>query len=236
MSKRVQDYLFQSMPFRKVTVSCFQVVEDHVVAVKRTEPTCLRRLIPPWAAVVVYDLSLNNPLSLVLPSGTVAVMTAVSFPIVADFALVLNLSNAILSPCSDAVRYLDQFEDVLLEESVMSAVCPDSLCVKWQGLTYIFQILHDVKELLGFLVIIAELVDSFSDNEILGDLGPHFSALRHWCRRRWSRSQADTPISDLLDLDVSFALAFLVINLDAQSITLPAGRSICFTVRDDRRG
>lgn len=84
---------------------------------------CLRRLISPWAAGVVHDLSLDNPLSLIIPPGTVAVMTAVALPIVADFALVLNLPNAVLSPCSDAVRYLNQFKYVLLEENVVLAVC-----------------------------------------------------------------------------------------------------------------
>lgn len=65
------------------------------------------QLIPPRAACVVDDLALNNPLALVIPPGTMAVMTAVALPIVADFALVLNLSNAVLSPSSDTVRYLD---------------------------------------------------------------------------------------------------------------------------------
>lgn len=85
-------------------------------------PTCRRRLIPPWAASVVHDLSLDDPLPLIIPSRAMAVMTAVALPVVADFALILDLSNAVLSPRSDAVRYLDQFKDVLLEEHSMSAV------------------------------------------------------------------------------------------------------------------
>lgn len=74
-----------------------------------------RSLIPPRAACVVHDFALNDPLPLIIPPGTMAVMTAVALPIVADFALVLDFSNAVLSPCSDTVRYLDQFENVLLK-------------------------------------------------------------------------------------------------------------------------
>lgn len=86
-----------------------------------------RRLIPARAACVVHDFALNDPLPLIIPPGTMAVMTAVALPIVADFALVLDLSNTVLSPCSDTVRYLDQFEDVLLN-SISSQRSVSKIC------------------------------------------------------------------------------------------------------------
>lgn len=79
--------------------------------------------ISPRAGRVIDNLALDNPLALVIPPGTMAVMTAVALPIVADFALVLDLSNTVFSPSSDTVRYLDQFEDVLLMEHLKSAFC-----------------------------------------------------------------------------------------------------------------
>lgn len=126
MSKRVQDYMSKICRSTERQFRASRHLVDHKVADKHlvewSVSTCRRRLISPRAAGVVNDLSLDDPLPLIIPSGTVAVMTAVALPIVADLALILDLSNAVLSPCSDTVRYLDQFKDVLLEEPSMSAV------------------------------------------------------------------------------------------------------------------
>lgn len=91
------------------------------IFLEESASTGRRSLIPAWAAGIVHDLSLNDPLALIIPPGTVAVVTAVAVPIVVDFALVLDLPNAVLSPCSDAVRDLDQFQNVLLQERSTSA-------------------------------------------------------------------------------------------------------------------
>lgn len=94
-------------------------------------PQCRRGLIPAWAAGVIDHLSLDNPLPLIIPPRAVAVVTAVALPIITHFALVLDLSNAVLSPCPDAVRYLDQFQDVLLKKRSTSAVYLDIPCCQW---------------------------------------------------------------------------------------------------------
>lgn len=137
MSKNVQDYMSKICPSTEWQFRPSRHLVDHKVAdkhvVEGSVSNCRRRLIPPWAASVVHDLSFDDPLPLIIPSGTVAVMTAVALPIVADFAFILDLSDAVLSPCSDAVRYLDQFKDVLLEEHSMSAVRLDFLCWKAAG-------------------------------------------------------------------------------------------------------
>lgn len=107
MSKWVQDYMSKICRSTERQFRASRRLIDHKVAgkhlVEGSVPTCRRRLIPPWAASVVHDLSLDDPLPLILPSGAMAVMTAVALPVVADFALILDLSNAVLSPCSDAV-------------------------------------------------------------------------------------------------------------------------------------
>lgn len=117
----------QVVPVHRMAITSFRVLERLCGCKSTTRgAVCVHRLVPPWAAGVVHDLSLNNPLPLIVPPRTVAVMTAISLPIIADVAFVLYLSNAVLSSCSDAVRYLDQFKDVLLEEHSRSAVCRDS--------------------------------------------------------------------------------------------------------------
>lgn len=130
VSKRVPDYLRGLCRYTEWQYQASGSSKDYAVANQRVVERCVctwrRKLVPPWAAGVVHDLSLNNPLPLIVPPGTVAVMSAIALPIITDFAFVLYLSNAVLSSCSDAVRYLDQFKDVLLEEHSRSAVCRNS--------------------------------------------------------------------------------------------------------------
>ena len=119
----------RSRPGHQIKISGFQVLLHTVIMLHKHlageyASTRRRSLIPPRAVGVIYDLALDNPLPLIIPPGTMAVMTAVALPIVADFALVLDLSNAVLSPCSDTVRYLDQLEDVLLESTSSQRSAP----------------------------------------------------------------------------------------------------------------
>lgn len=111
VSNKRDDHLSKELPVNGVTGGCISVLRRFsghkwTLAVGRAF-TCCRRLISSRTAGVVDDLSLNNPLPLIIPSGAMAMMTTIALPVVANFALVLDLSDAVLSPGSDAVRYLD---------------------------------------------------------------------------------------------------------------------------------
>lgn len=81
--------------------------------------------------------------------------------------------------------------------------------------TYIAQVLHDVEEVLGFLVVITELLNGLTSDEILGDLGPHL---------------ATTGVLRAVDADALLPLitAPIVVDLNAESAI--AGVTVALTV------
>lgn len=97
--------------------------------------------------------------------------------------------------------------------------------------TYITQILHDVKEILRLLVIVAGLLDSLADNEVLRDLGPHLATGPLGGRGPRRLADGDALVTNLLDLDVAVArpapVAILVrgvVDLDAEALAVAVGR------------
>lgn len=77
----------------------------------------------PSRAVMIYHLSLDNPLPLVVPS--VVMMSSVAtltLPLIAKLALVLNLPNTLLSAGAHAVGDLNQLENVLLFRHKLSVL------------------------------------------------------------------------------------------------------------------
>lgn len=108
------------------------------------------------------------------------------------------------------------------------------MLARWAGFTYVFQVLHHIEEQLSLLIIIAALLDGLPHNQILGDFGPHVPRLRQRCRRRrWhAGSNSDAPVRDLLDVDIP--LAFFVVDLDTQPVSLVTRRRV-LAFRNDRR-
>lgn len=66
----------------------------------------------PSGAVVVDDLPLHDPLTLIVPMSRPAATLAL--PLVAELAFVGDLSEALLPARTDAVGDLHKLEDVLL--------------------------------------------------------------------------------------------------------------------------
>jgi hypothetical protein len=74
-------------------------------------------------AALVVDLALDDALVLVVDRVAVAVVVVVVAVVLAPVALVGDLAGALLAGRTDAVRELDESEDVILLWGVSQVVC-----------------------------------------------------------------------------------------------------------------
>lgn len=63
---------------------------------------------------MIDDLSLHNPLALVVPPVTARSVAVFTLPIITDLTLVVDLSDSLLSARADAVGDLNQLENIIL--------------------------------------------------------------------------------------------------------------------------
>lgn len=76
-------------------------------------------------------------------------MTA-ALPIITVLSLVFNLASTMLASPADLIRDVDEVKNILLQCMLENDPCEiDELK------TYVFEVVHDVEELLGLLIFIA---------------------------------------------------------------------------------
>jgi hypothetical protein len=79
------------------------------------------------------------------------------------------------------------------------------------SITYVFQVFHDVEEIVGLLARVAHRVDGFSDDQVFGDFGPH----------------VPLPLlyGTLIEVDIN--IEFLVVASSTSTTVAPGGLLAC---------
>lgn len=79
----------------------------------------------------------------------------------------LNLPDSAFALATDLIRKLNQVQYVLLHRVSVVHVTRAGLP------TYISKVLHHVEEVVRLFACVPHRVDGFSDDQVLGDFGPH---------------------------------------------------------------